>query len=672
MKRSGSFMVLSIFTGVLMLSAMFVPVSVSQKPVDEVKGTPPGWSDDINLSTDAAHRDLVPEVAVNENNVHVVWLNNYTNVYYAKSNDNGANWISPISLYNATSNCQYPDIAVNNNSVHVVWSRAYKIFYRNSTDNGETWSQRKFISNVSTALAQYSRIFVNGDNVHISWFDEQDGSDGEVYYRRSLDGGTIFDNGQGVDQDRRITYSPSVVTKPLIAGYNKNISVTWMDERNGDFEIYWMISKDNGNTWEDGLGNIGIERRLTFTGVTDYSLGVSGSNIYIVWNKYVFPGPDYTLYYCNSSDNGLTWSPAQILSGPSPAMGPPDINVYGKNISVVWQDRRDDGTHEQVFLTNSTNGGTTWIPDLRLTYNLSRQSQIPKLVKINDITHLVRIDSFSGDNDIFYKRYPDFPDLSPPDHSNETPPPDTYKDAPGTNVSVHVTDPSGVNESTIQLYVNGSLVSPILTPITDGYNVSWESGGFNPGVVTCRIVADDNCSNTLDYTWNFTVLATYIIALDEGWNLMSVPFIQVDTSISEVLKDISGKWDYIRTYDAPTDSWQSNSVLKPTQLNDFDVLDHKTGFWIHVTEPNVNLTVRGNIPVSTSMSLYAGWNLVGYPSMNTETVGNALFGTGADAAMVCNITEPYHVKEVGPTYIMKPGEGYWVHVPADSVWVVNW
>jgi hypothetical protein len=29
------------------------------------------------------------------------------------------------------------------------------------------------------------------------------------------------------------------------------------------------------------------------------------------------------------------------------------------------------------------------------------------------------------------------------------------------------------------------------------------------------------------------------------------------------------------------------------------------------------------------------------------------------------------IKEVGATYVMKPGEGYWVHVPADTVWTVN-
>ena len=96
------------------------------------------------------------------------------------------------------------------------------------------------------------------------------------------------------------------------------------------------------------------------------------------------------------------------------------------------------------------------------------------------------------------------------------------------------------------------------------------------------------------------------------------------------------------------------------------------GFWINITEPNVTFTVEGMVPTSPGIPLFAGWNLVGYPSLNTETVANALWGTGADRVMVCDTGEPYNIREVGPAYIMQPGEGYWIHVPADSVWTVDW
>ncbi len=96
------------------------------------------------------------------------------------------------------------------------------------------------------------------------------------------------------------------------------------------------------------------------------------------------------------------------------------------------------------------------------------------------------------------------------------------------------------------------------------------------------------------------------------------------------------------------------------------------GFWIDITEPDVVLSVVGGEARSVSIPLYAGWNLIGYPTMTEMIVANALWGTGADKVEVFDPAEPYRIKEVGPTYVMKPGEGYWVHVPADSVWVVDW
>ena len=164
------------------------------------------------------------------------------------------------------------------------------------------------------------------------------------------------------------------------------------------------------------------------------------------------------------------------------------------------------------------------------------------------------------------------------------------------------------------------------------------------------------------------------ISLSEGWNLISIPLIQCYESIHQVLDNITGKWDYIQAYDAlDSDHWKTNATFKPDQLNDLKLLNHKIGFWINITEPNVNLTVYGYKTEMTSIPLYAGWNLVGYPTLNdTMTVANALWGTGADRVEVCDTSEPYNLKEVVSTYVMKPGEGYWIHVPSDTIWVVDW
>jgi parallel beta-helix repeat protein len=164
------------------------------------------------------------------------------------------------------------------------------------------------------------------------------------------------------------------------------------------------------------------------------------------------------------------------------------------------------------------------------------------------------------------------------------------------------------------------------------------------------------------------------IPLQQGWNLISLPVRQLNWSIDSVLESIAGKWDCIQTYDSLTGTWLSNNRHRPSQLNDLSAMNHLKGYWINITEPGVILMVKGDkFGSPLSIPLCAGWNLVGYPTLNTTTtVANALWGTGADRVEVCDPTDPYRTKEVSSIYVMKPGQGYWVHVPADTTWLVNW
>jgi hypothetical protein len=574
---------LCIVLGLLAVTPALAPAS--ERAGETSKGTPEGWSDEINLS-ETSQMHLSPNIAVNQDNLHVVWYYDRgptSDILYRKSTDGGRTWGQKITLGSSTLAVTEPDIALSNENIHVVWcdyQNYPKVYYRNSTDNGETWNPQRQMTPVG--LNSYSpRIYVNNSNVHIFWYDERDGSDGEIYYRRSLNGGITFDNGQGLDEDRRITFSPASIGGPWVGGDGSNISIVWYDERGGNWQVYWMISKDNGFTWEDGLGTPNVGRKISNSvdASSSPSIAVDSSDIYIVWSEQHWPGPEYRLYYRNSTDMGVTWGNIQLLSGPTPLINNADIDASGDNISIVWNDRRDDGTHEQIYYKNSTDGGASWNEDLQLTFNLTEKSDCPKIAVQNDTIHVVWHKLYSSSlRDVFYKRSPDFP------------------------------------------------------------------------------------------------IPSYTISLRQGWNLLSTPLIPSDGIVDKVLENITGKWDYIQLYNSTDpDHWKTNLTYRPEQLNDLSSLDYRMGFWINVTEPGVFLTLKGQIPKNTVIPLYAGWNLVGYPTLNdTMTVGNALWGTGADRVQVFDAADPYRLKDVTSTYIMKPGEGYWVHVVADSVWVVDW
>ncbi len=268
-------------------------------------------------------------------------------------------------------------------------------------------------------------------------------------------------------------------------------------------------------------------------------------------------------------------------------------------------------------------------------------------------------------------------DTFPPDHMNEYPPVngESFNLTPIISVDV-IDDISGVDTATVRLYVGGFMVFYNLDPISDGYTVSyWHESGFTEGqVVTCRIVASDYFGNKLDFAWNFTasIGESFNITLHNGWNLLSFPLVPVDNRVECLFSSISGNWDVVKCYDSndPQDPWKTYRI--GSSMNDLARIDNTMGFWLHVTDSSSSLVIYGNVPVATDILLNAGWNLVGYPTLTfTETVANAFWGTGADRVEVFDFAEPSLIKEVGPTYFMTPGEGYWVHVPANAIWTVE-
>ena len=166
----------------------------------------------------------------------------------------------------------------------------------------------------------------------------------------------------------------------------------------------------------------------------------------------------------------------------------------------------------------------------------------------------------------------------------------------------------------------------------------------------------------------------YSILLQEGWNLISIPIRQFDWSINTVLESIDGMWDCIQTYDTYTSTWLSNSTHRPDVLDNLDVINHLKGYWINITTPTPTiLTVKGErFRSNKSVPLLAGWNLVGCPTLNVDTIENQLIGTGYDMPVEAyDDVSPYRLKQILDSDFMFPGEGYWVHVPADATWLVE-
>ena len=161
----------------------------------------------------------------------------------------------------------------------------------------------------------------------------------------------------------------------------------------------------------------------------------------------------------------------------------------------------------------------------------------------------------------------------------------------------------------------------------------------------------------------------------DGWNFISIPVNLTDTSITSVLASIDGKWDYALYYDAAdqSDHWKSYHTSRPAILNDLWNIDHNMGFWLHTTEP-CTLDITGVLPGQVDISLYAGWNMVGYPAVNdmAYTVADLKTDTGATIVQGFNASHPYNIEILPDSYVLKRGEGYWLKVDSATTWTVDW
>jgi hypothetical protein len=101
-------------------------------------------------------------------------------------------------------------------------------------------------------------------------------------------------------------------------------------------------------------------------------------------------------------------------------------------------------------------------------------------------------------------------------------------------------------------------------------------------------------------------------------------------------------------------------------------VDNGHGAWLSVLADDW-LTYAGVVPTpSIAIPMYAGWNLVGYPSFSTTyTVADFMMDTGATMVETYDPAAPYHLRKmVNPAEAFIPGSAYWAYIPADITWTV--
>jgi hypothetical protein len=168
---------------------------------------------------------------------------------------------------------------------------------------------------------------LSGQTLNVVWYDDRDGNY-EIYYKRSTDGGISW------GEDTRLTNDPGFSLNPCVSSSGQTLNVVWSDNRDGNGEIYYKRSQDGGINW-------GADNRLTSnTAISQFaSVASSGSVVHVVWRD--DRDGNGEIYYKRSQDGGINWGADNRLTSNTAISQFASVSVSSSGVHVVWEEARD-------------------------------------------------------------------------------------------------------------------------------------------------------------------------------------------------------------------------------------------------------------------------------------------------------------------------------------------
>jgi predicted MPP superfamily phosphohydrolase len=165
------------------------------------------------------------------------------------------------------------------------------------------------------------------------------------------------------------------------------------------------------------------------------------------------------------------------------------------------------------------------------------------------------------------------------------------------------------------------------------------------------------------------------IQLHTGWNLISLPLTPEDAAILNVLSPVADNWNSVWSYEGG--NWKRYDLTGPDFLNSLTIMEPGKGYWLHMNSDDT-LSITGSEPRVKSIPLSAGWNLVGYNSLNsmptTEAMSsvegnwNSVWSYEAGRWKRYDLTGPDFLNSLT---IMEPGKGYWLNMKSPDTWTLG-
>jgi hypothetical protein len=197
----------------------------------------------------------------------------------------------------------------------------------------------------------YSSLSWTGSEFGVSWHDYRDGNR-EIYFARFSAAGTK------IGSDLRVTSDASQSFYTSLSWTGSEFGVSWMEDRDGNWEIYFARVSADG-------AKIGSDLRVTSaSGSSRYpSLSWTGSEFGVSWEDY--RDGDEEIYFARVSADGAKIGSDLRVTSVAGCSNESSLIWTGAEFGVSWEDCRD-GNYE-VYFARVSAAGTKIGSDLRVS-----------------------------------------------------------------------------------------------------------------------------------------------------------------------------------------------------------------------------------------------------------------------------------------------------------------
>jgi hypothetical protein len=295
-----------------------------------------------------------------------------------------------------------PSVAqMSDGRVWVLWpsqrgSTGYDIWYRVYSFTTGWTNDAKLITDVGNDMSPFI-LQLQNQTIYVFWASNRNGND-DLFYRTSNNNGTSWSV-----NPVQLTTDPKADTNPYVMqAANGSIWLVWQRPNSAGWqEIFYKTY--NGSSWSE-------ERQLTNDAVHDWTPSIAqmrDGRIWVFWARRIDGYYNEEIVY--SIYNGSSWlsAPERLTTSTNYDQDPAVAQARDGAMWVVWgsQEDRDPPPPGDLYYRLSYDNGANWDPPLLLASN-SSNDKWPSIAQVSDkkmwVVWTSDPDPYGGE-DIFYK-----------------------------------------------------------------------------------------------------------------------------------------------------------------------------------------------------------------------------------------------------------------------------